>query len=53
MCLERQAEPVAISRPRSIVRHITPLEQICLGTKIADFVALFGVLDVVMGELDR
>jgi len=25
----------------------------CLGTKIADFVALFGVLDVVMGELDR
>ena len=33
--------------------NITPLEQICLGTKIADFVALFGVLDVVMGELDR
>jgi len=33
--------------------NITPLEQICLGTKIADFVALFGVIDVVMGELDR
>jgi len=33
--------------------NITPLEQICLGAKIADFVALFGVLDVVMGELDR
>jgi NADH-quinone oxidoreductase subunit C/D len=33
--------------------NITPLEQICLGKKIADFVALFGVLDVVMGELDR
>jgi len=33
--------------------NITPLEQICVGKKIADFVALFGVLDVVMGELDR
>jgi NADH-quinone oxidoreductase subunit C/D len=33
--------------------NITPLEQICLGKKIADFVALFGVIDVVMGELDR
>jgi hypothetical protein len=25
----------------------------CIGNKIADFVLLFGVLDVVMGELDR
>jgi NADH-quinone oxidoreductase subunit D/NADH-quinone oxidoreductase subunit C/D len=33
--------------------NITPLEKMCLGTKIADFVLLFGVLDVVMGELDR
>ncbi|HEX5809606.1 MAG TPA: NADH-quinone oxidoreductase subunit D [Anaerolineales bacterium] len=33
--------------------NITPLERMCLGTKIADFVLLFGVLDVVMGELDR
>jgi NADH:ubiquinone oxidoreductase subunit D/NADH:ubiquinone oxidoreductase subunit C len=33
--------------------NITPLERICVGKKIADFVALFGVLDVVMGELDR
>jgi NADH-quinone oxidoreductase subunit D/NADH-quinone oxidoreductase subunit C/D len=33
--------------------NITPLEKICIGNKIADFVALFGVLDVVMGELDR
>jgi NADH-quinone oxidoreductase subunit D/NADH-quinone oxidoreductase subunit C/D len=33
--------------------NITVLEQICLGTKIADFVALLGVLDIVMGELDR
>jgi NADH-quinone oxidoreductase subunit D/NADH-quinone oxidoreductase subunit C/D len=33
--------------------NITPLERICIGNKIADFVALFGVIDVVMGELDR
>jgi NADH:ubiquinone oxidoreductase subunit D len=33
--------------------NITPLETICVGNKIADFVALFGVIDVVMGELDR
>jgi len=39
-------------RPASFV-NITALEQICLGTKIADFVALLGVLDIVMGELDR
>jgi NADH:ubiquinone oxidoreductase subunit D len=25
----------------------------CIGTKIADFVALLGMLDIVMGELDR
>ena len=39
-------------RPASFV-NITALEKICLGTKIADFVALLGVLDIVMGELDR
>lgn len=33
--------------------NITALEKMCIGTKIADFVALFGVLDVVMGETDR
>jgi len=33
--------------------NITALEPICVGKKIADFVALFGVIDVVMGELDR
>jgi NADH-quinone oxidoreductase subunit D/NADH-quinone oxidoreductase subunit C/D len=33
--------------------NITPLETMCVGNKIADFVLLFGVLDVVMGELDR
>ena len=39
-------------RPASFV-NITALEKICLGTKIADFVALLGMLDIVMGELDR
>src|SRR5512138_2723843 len=39
-------------RPASFV-NITALEQMCLGTKIADFVALLGMLDIVMGELDR
>ncbi|MBI4761371.1 MAG: NADH-quinone oxidoreductase subunit D [Chloroflexi bacterium] len=39
-------------RPASFV-NITCLEKICLGAKIADFVALLGVLDIVMGELDR
>ncbi len=39
-------------RPASFV-NITCLEKICIGAKIADFVALLGVLDIVMGELDR
>ena len=39
-------------RPASYV-NITCLEQMCIGTKIADFVVLLGVLDIVMGELDR
>ncbi|HEX2697716.1 MAG TPA: NADH-quinone oxidoreductase subunit D [Anaerolineales bacterium] len=33
--------------------NITALEKMCLGQKIADFVAIFGVIDVVLGELDR
>ncbi|MGC8855218.1 MAG: NADH-quinone oxidoreductase subunit D [Anaerolineae bacterium] len=33
--------------------NITPLEQMCIGTKIADFVAILGVIDIVLGELDR
>jgi len=39
-------------RPASFV-NITALEEMCIGTKIADFVALLGMLDIVMGELDR
>jgi NADH-quinone oxidoreductase subunit D/NADH-quinone oxidoreductase subunit C/D len=39
-------------RPPSFV-NITCLEQMCIGTKIADFVALLGMLDIVLGELDR
>ena len=33
--------------------NITALEKMCVGTKIADFVALLAVLDIVLGELDR
>jgi NADH:ubiquinone oxidoreductase subunit D len=25
----------------------------CIGTKIADFVAILGMVDIVLGELDR
>jgi len=39
-------------RPPSFV-NVTALEKICMGTKIADFVALLAMLDMVMGECDR
>ncbi len=39
-------------RPPSFV-NITALEKMCVGTKIADFVAILGVIDIVLGELDR
>jgi NADH-quinone oxidoreductase subunit C/D len=39
-------------RPASFV-NMTALEKMCVGTKIADSIALLGMLDIVMGELDR
>ncbi len=33
--------------------NITALEKMCTGKKIADFVAILGVIDIVLGELDR
>src|SRR5258706_1881750 len=39
-------------RPASFV-NVTALEKICIGNKIADFVALLAMLDMVMGECDR
>jgi len=33
--------------------NLTALETMCAGTKIADFVALLAMLDIVMGEVDR
>ncbi len=33
--------------------NITALEEMCRGKKIADFVAILGVIDIVLGELDR
>jgi NADH:ubiquinone oxidoreductase subunit D len=39
-------------RPASFV-NVTALEKICIGTKIADFVVLLAMFDMVMGECDR
>lgn len=33
--------------------HLTALETMCLGNKIADVVAILGSLDIVLGEIDR
>ncbi|HWS24745.1 MAG TPA: NADH-quinone oxidoreductase subunit D [Anaerolineales bacterium] len=33
--------------------NITSLEKMCVGTKIADFVTILGMIDIVLGELDR
>jgi NADH:ubiquinone oxidoreductase subunit D/NADH:ubiquinone oxidoreductase subunit C len=33
--------------------NLTGLEMMCVGTKIADFVAILGGIDIVLGELDR
>ena len=39
-------------RPASFV-NVTALEKICMGAKIADFVVLLAMFDMVMGECDR
>ncbi len=33
--------------------NLTPLEQMCLGHKVADVVAILGSIDIVLGETDR
>ena len=33
--------------------NLTSLEKTCVGNKIADFVAILGAVDIVLGELDR
>ncbi|RJP54520.1 MAG: NADH-quinone oxidoreductase subunit D [Anaerolineaceae bacterium] len=33
--------------------NLTSLEMLCVGEKIADFVAILGAVDIVLGELDR
>ena len=33
--------------------NLTCLEKVCMGEKIADFVAILGAIDIVLGETDR
>jgi NADH:ubiquinone oxidoreductase subunit D len=33
--------------------NLTPLEKLCIGTKIADVVVILGSIDIVLGETDR
>ena len=33
--------------------NLTALEKMCVGNKIADFVAILGAIDIVLGEVDR
>ena len=33
--------------------NLTALELMCVGNKVADFVAILGAIDIVLGELDR
>jgi NADH-quinone oxidoreductase subunit C/D len=33
--------------------NLTPLEQMCLGHKVADVIVILGSIDIVLGETDR
>jgi NADH:ubiquinone oxidoreductase subunit D/NADH:ubiquinone oxidoreductase subunit C len=33
--------------------NVTSVEKMCVGTKIADFVTILGMVDIVLGEVDR
>ncbi len=39
-------------RPPSLI-NLTLLEELCLGTKIADVMVILGSIDIVLGEVDR
>ena len=39
-------------RPPSLI-NLTLLEEMCLGTKIADVMVILGSIDIVLGEVDR
>jgi NADH-quinone oxidoreductase subunit D len=39
-------------RPPSLI-NLTILEDLCLGHKVADAVAILGSVDIVLGEVDR
>ena len=36
-----------------VFRSLTPLEQMCIGQKVADVVVILGSIDIVLGETDR
>jgi len=39
-------------RPPSLI-NLTVLEELCLGTKLADVMVILGSIDIVLGEVDR
>ena len=39
-------------RPPSLI-NLTVLEDMCLGSTLADTVVTFGTIDIVLGEVDR
>jgi NADH-quinone oxidoreductase subunit D len=39
-------------RPPSLI-NLTVLEDMCLGSNVADVVLIFGSVDIVLGEVDR
>ena len=48
-----KANPVRYHiRPPSFV-NLTPLAEMCQGSKIADVVVILGSIDIVLGEVDR
>ena len=39
-------------RPPSLI-NLTVLEDMCLGSNVADTIVIFGTIDIVLGEVDR
>jgi len=39
-------------KPPTLI-NLTTMKDLCIGWKIADFIVIFGSIDVVLGEMDR